>query len=107
MIDISIEGQNGERRVLEVPEDMGLNLMEVLKAYEYDIQATCGGMALCATCHIEVLGGGEKLGEINDNEMATLDTLPDADRNSRLACQLRPDAAMNGLVIRLKSLEIA
>jgi ferredoxin len=106
MIDISIEGQNGERRVLEVPEDMGLNLMEVLKAYEYDIQATCGGMALCATCHIEVLEGAEKLGEINDNEMATLDTLPDADMQSRLACQLRPDSKMNGLVIRLKSFEM-
>jgi ferredoxin len=107
MIDITIEDNEGGRRVLEVPEDMGLNLMEVLKAYEYDIQATCGGMALCATCHIEILEGADKLPDINDNEIATLDTLPDADRNSRLACQLRPDAKMNGLVLRLKALEVA
>lgn len=107
MIDITIEAPDGGRQVLEVPEDMGLNLMEVLKAYEYDIQATCGGMALCATCHIEILEGADSLPEVNDNEMATLDTLPDAGFNSRLACQLRPDQKMNGLVIRLKALEVA
>jgi ferredoxin len=107
MIDIIIEDHSGIRRSIEVPTDMGLSLMEVLKAYDYDIQATCGGMALCATCHIEVLAGADQLSELNENELATLDTLPDADSNSRLACQLRPDANMNGLVLRLKSLEPA
>jgi len=107
MINITIEENDGNRRLLEVPEDMGLNLMEVLKAYEYDIQATCGGMALCATCHIEIVEGAEKLSEINENESATLDTLPDADMNSRLACQLRPDVKMNGLVLRLRAMEVA
>jgi len=28
---------------------MGLSLMEFLKGNDYDILATCGGMALCAT----------------------------------------------------------
>jgi ferredoxin len=79
MINITIENNSGERQDLEVPVDMGFNLMEILKAYEYDIMATCGGMALCATCHIEVLEGADKLPECNDNELATLDTLPDAD----------------------------
>jgi ferredoxin len=103
MINITVENHVGERHLLDVPEDMGLNLMEVLKAYEYDIMATCGGMALCATCHIEILEGAEKLPESNDSELATLDTLPDADMNSRLSCQLRPDENMDGLVIRLKA----
>lgn len=105
MINITVEEYNGERRNLEVPVDMGLSLMEILKAYEYDIQATCGGMALCATCHIEVLEGADKLPESNDSELATLDTLPDADSNSRLSCQLRPDDNMDGLVIRIKALQ--
>jgi ferredoxin len=107
MINITIENNLGERQDLEVPVDMGFNLMEILKAYEYDIMATCGGMALCATCHIEVLEGGDKLPECNDNELATLDTLPDADMNSRLSCQIRPSMEMNGLVIRLKALQEA
>ena len=107
MINIFIENDLGERQALEVPTDMGFNLMEILKAYEYDIQATCGGMALCATCHIEVLEGMEKLPESNDQELDTLDTLPNADNNSRLSCQLRPSDEMNGMVFRLKALQEA
>ena len=64
-------------------------------------------MALCATCHIEVLEGAEKLGEMNDSEAATLDTLPDATFNSRLSCQLRASEAMDGLVFRIKALQEA
>jgi ferredoxin len=107
MINIVVEDEQGERKQLEVPTDLGLSLMEVLKAYEYDIQATCGGMALCATCHIEVLEGGGQLPEINDNELATLDTLPDVTAGSRLSCQLRVNAAMEGLVFRIKALQEA
>lgn len=107
MINIIIEDQVGNCQDLEIPIDMGFNLMELLKAYEYDIQATCGGMALCATCHIEVLEGAENLAEQNDQELDTLDTLPDASFNSRLACQIRPNENMNGMVIRLKALQEA
>jgi len=107
MINVTVENEFGERKQLEVPTDMGLSLMEVLKAYEYEIQATCGGMALCATCHIEVLEGGENLQEINDSELATLDTLPDVTDNSRLSCQLRASDAMDGLVFRIKALQEA
>lgn len=107
MINILIENDLGERQSLELPTDMGFNLMELLKAYEYDIQATCGGMALCATCHIEVLEGMDKLPEAGDNELDTLDTLPNSDHNSRLSCQLRPTDEMDGLVIRLKALQEA
>ena len=54
---------------------MGLSLMELLKASGYDIQATCGGMALCATCHVEVLAG-PALPEPGDDELDMLETLP-------------------------------
>ena len=107
MINITVEDRIGNRQDLDVPEDIGLNLMEVLKAYEYDIQATCGGMGLCATCHIEVLQGAENLPDCNDNELDTLDTLPDADSRSRLACQIRPNENMEGLVIKIKALQEA
>ncbi|MCE7038872.1 2Fe-2S iron-sulfur cluster-binding protein [Dyadobacter sp. CY312] len=107
MINVTVENAEGERQTLEVPTDIGLNLMEVLKAYEYDIMATCGGMGLCATCHIEVLQGAENLNPCNDNELDTLDTLPDADENSRLACQIRPAENMNGLSLRLRALQEA
>ncbi|RXK80616.1 (2Fe-2S)-binding protein [Filimonas effusa] len=101
MINITVEDRNGERQQLEIPDDISLSLMEVLKASEYHILATCGGMALCATCHVQVLEGGERLGNANDQELDMLDTLPDAGSDSRLACQLRIDQSMDGAVFRI------
>lgn len=100
-ITIHVEDREGVRATLEAPVDMGLSLMEYLKACEYDILATCGGMALCATCCVDVLEGEEKLNEMTDDEYAMLDTLPDLLPNSRLACQLQLNSAMDGLVVRL------
>lgn len=100
MIHFEIE-RDGRRETLEVPEGIGLSLMEVLKASDYPILATCGGMALCATCHVEVVKGNEQLPLISDAELDILDTLPSAKTNSRLACQLRVDEAMNNVVFRL------
>lgn len=100
LVIISVEDQQGNVRDVEVPTDMNLSLMEVLKASEYDILATCGGMALCATCHIEVLND-VPVSEINDAEMDMLDTLPNAGANSRLSCQIRVNNDIQGLKIKI------
>ena len=101
-IKLKIEDTNGNVQELELPNDINLSLMEILKASEYPVLATCGGMALCATCHVEVLQGAETLGSPNDAELDMIDTLPNATSNSRLACQLRLDERMNGAVFLLK-----
>lgn len=102
MIEIVIEDRSGDQRTVEVPEGINLSLMEVLKASEYNILATCGGMALCATCHVEVLKGSEALPPVSDAELDMLDTLPDATSASRLACQLHISPAMSGSIFRIK-----
>ena len=102
MIPIVIEDLKGERRTVEIPTDISLSLMEVLKASEYNILATCGGLALCATCHVEVLEGSENLPPVNDAELDMLDTLPNATTSSRLACQLRVDQNMAGTVFKIQ-----
>jgi ferredoxin len=102
MIQIHVVDLNGDKQLVEIPEDINLSLMEVLKASEYPVLATCGGMALCATCHVEVLEGEDRLGEPNDAELDMLDTLPNASSSSRLACQLRLSEEMNGMVFKLK-----
>lgn len=104
-ISIQIEDRAGNVADLIAPTDMGLSLMEFLKANEYDILATCGGMALCATCCVDVMEGEEKLNEMTDDEYAMLDTLPDLLPNSRLACQLQLNPAMNGLKVRLHAMD--
>lgn len=102
MIEITVEDRNGERREVEIPEDINLSLMEVLKASEYNILATCGGMALCATCHVQVLEGLDNLPSPNESELEMLDTLPDADYDSRLSCQIRVNESLNNAVIRIR-----
>lgn len=101
MVNFTVEDRDGSRQTLEVPDDMGLSLMETLKAFEYNILATCGGMALCATCHVKVLEGGDNLPEMADEEAQMLDTLFDAEDNSRLACQLRVNETMEGCTFKI------
>lgn len=101
MVRIRVEGPGDTYRELEIPDNMGLSLMEVLKASEYDILATCGGMALCATCHVQVVDGMDKLNPLSDAELDMLDTLPNADDDSRLACQIKVDGRIDGLTIRV------
>jgi len=105
MIHLTIEDRGGQRRPIEVPEEISLSLMEVLKATDHHILATCGGMALCATCHVQVLEGPEKYFHPTDAELDLLDTLPDAQHDSRLACQLRISEDMDGMVFRIRGEE--
>ena len=105
MITFQVEDRDGTVRTVEVPEEISLSLMEVLKASEYHVLATCGGMALCATCHVEVEKGLENLGGPTDAELDMLDTLPDASSNSRLACQIRIGEHLEGALFRLRGQE--
>ena len=105
MITITIEDRNGRREPVGIPEDINLSLMEVLKAADHHILATCGGMALCATCHVQVLEGPQQYFHPSDAELDLLDTLPDARPDSRLACQLRIREDMDGMVFRIRGEE--
>lgn len=104
MITLQIEDRQGNQQMVDFPTDMNLSLMEALKASEYDILATCGGMALCATCHVQI-EDQSKLNEPGDLELDMLDTLPDATSCSRLACQIRLSDDMHGLQVKLHPIE--
>lgn len=105
MIKVFVEMDDGVVNELDCPTDMGFSLMEMLKAHEYPVLATCGGMALCATCCVDVLEGLDALPEIGDDEYAMLDTLPDLQDNSRLACQLKINPEMHNLKVKLHYVE--
>jgi ferredoxin len=100
-IKITVTDREGIATELEAPTDMNLSLMEFLKGSGYDIAATCGGIALCATCHVKVLKGFEKLGSPTDDEYAMLDTLVDMTDTSRLSCQVRINENLDGAEVRL------
>ena len=100
-VRFTVIDRNGESKELEIPDDLNLSLMEALKADGYNILATCGGMALCATCHVKVLKGLDNLAPKNDAEWDMLDTLPDAAENSRLACQIRIAPNLEGAELEI------
>ena len=102
MIKLSVVDRDDSEQEIEIPEGINLNLMEVLKASDYNILATCGGMALCATCHVQILEGLENLSEPQDQELDMLDTLPDAGSDSRLACQLRVNEQLEGIKVKIR-----
>ena len=100
-ITFVVREADGSETSLTAPTDMGLSLMEFLKASDYPILATCEGMALCATCHVEVLHGQEQLPAPGDAELDMLDTLPQLRPGSRLSCQLRLANELDGVVLRI------
>lgn len=101
MITFTIEDRDGTQQPIEIPEGINLNLMEVLKASEYNILATCGGMALCATCRVQVMNGAQQLSPPGDAELDILDTLPFIEDNTRLSCQLPVNESLEGCLFKI------
>lgn len=102
MSDIKIQVIDREEvtHTIELPTDMGLNLMEACKASDLPVEGVCGGMAMCASCHCYIITDQVSL-ERNDSEQAMLDVVDDVKDNSRLGCQVPITEDLDGLVIKL------
>ncbi len=92
--------RQGVHHELEAPTDMNMNMMELCKSYELPVEGTCGGMAMCASCHMYVLSDHSLL-ERNDDEEAMLDQAFFVKGNSRLGCQLHISESFDGLKVQL------
>ncbi len=81
----------------------GSTLMEAAITHEIpSIVGFCGGMCVCGTCHCyPAADWTTQLPPVSDNEEDTLRRVLDRRTASRLACQIRLDAPLNGLVVRL------
>lgn len=89
----------GAKRTVEAAP--GRSVMEVAKqAGVPEIDADCGGVCSCASCHVYVderwLDG---FPSISKNENALLSLLDERKPNSRLSCQLRVAEDMDGLTV--------
>ncbi|MCE7039123.1 2Fe-2S iron-sulfur cluster-binding protein [Dyadobacter sp. CY312] len=100
-IVIKVKDPQGNLHTLDCPVDMGLSLKDICKAYELPMEAVCGGMCMCATCHCYLLSHTEALNEKSSEEKALLSELFNAKANSRLACQVPLTAELNGLCIEI------
>ncbi|MCA9638052.1 MAG: 2Fe-2S iron-sulfur cluster binding domain-containing protein [Myxococcales bacterium] len=64
-------------------------LLEVLVDQGARMQMACGGKGLCATCHVHVTAGAERLSPVTPRERRSLEMLVDRRPSSRLACQAK------------------
>lgn len=100
MINVTVIDREGKKHELEAPTDMNMNMMEFCKAVELPVEGTCGGMALCASCHMYVESDHELI-EASEDEEDMLDQAFFVEDNSRLGCQIKLHNDLEGLVVRL------
>jgi len=100
IIKIEVTDREGDIHLLEAPTDMNLNVMEILKAHELPVEGTCGGMALCASCHC-YLESEHLLPEQSEDEEDMLDQAFFVEDNSRLSCQIKIKKELDGLKLKL------
>ena len=97
---INVTDRHG--RPHEVQGDEDLRLMEVLRDLEYGVEAICGGMCSCATCHVYVDDDWlARLPSRDYDEEDLLDTLECRRHNSRLSCQVQLAAELDGIAVTI------
>ena len=99
-VKVTVLDRSGEKKIISGPVDINLNLMELLKIHKYPVEGTCGGIALCASCHVYI-NSENSLPEISPSEQAMLDDNWDSKPNSRLACQIGLNKDINLLNIEI------
>lgn len=93
---------SGQAREVDVP--VGTTVMAAALKNGIDgIVAECGGVCMCSTCHVFV---DEKffgrLPPAQDTEEAVLEISAEERRpTSRLSCQIKVTADLDGLIVRL------
>lgn len=99
---IFVTDREGGQHELDVPN--GQSLMEPLRDLDSGgIEALCGGMCSCATCHVFVEPQWfAKISERQDDELELLEGTEFFDENtSRLSCQIIMRDELDGLTLTI------
>lgn len=80
----------------------GDRLLDLVQAYGFPLEGTCGGQMACSTCHV-ILAEADfgRVPPASDEEEDMLDFASGAVRTSRLACQIVLSDAMDGITVRI------
>jgi len=87
----------------QVEAKTGGSLMEALRdREELGVMALCGGLCSCATCHVYIdPAWAGKLPTAHSDEQELLADTPDANSQSRLACQIKMQDEYDGLRVTI------
>lgn len=101
MAKITFVEPDGHARTVEGGD--GYTVMEIAIRNGVDgIEAECGGACACATCHVYVAPEWRtRVGEAKGDEAEMLEFAAGRQAGSRLSCQLRVSAALDGLVVQI------
>jgi 2Fe-2S ferredoxin len=92
-----IVNRAGEETEVEVTN--GFSVMEGIRDNGIDeLLALCGGCCSCATCHIHIDPAfADKVPPMGEDESDLLDSSEHRNEFSRLSCQIKMTAALDGL----------
>jgi ferredoxin, 2Fe-2S len=101
MAKITFIQPDGSSQVVEATP--GVTVMEAAKLHSIaGVDAECGGACACATCHVYVDDAWKaKTGKAAAMEEDMLDFAFDVQDSSRLCCQIKVSAELDGLVVRV------
>ena len=100
MARIHVTGRDGEFQVVE--GKTGASVMETLRGLDNGVEALCGGMCSCATCHSYIDSfWRNKFPPRSPEEEELLSELEHFTDNSRLTCQLRFSEELDGLTLTI------
>jgi len=87
----------------EIDAEQGKPMMQSLRDMDNSVDAICGGMRMCATCHVFIDQAyvgllPERVGE----ELALLEYLPSFNpETSRLSCQIELNETHEGMTLTI------
>lgn len=99
-VHVTYTDSSGVARTIEASP--GLSVMEAAKQNEIpEIDADCGGVCACATCHVYVDQAWlDRFSPMSRIENSLLSLLQERQPNSRLSCQLKLTEQHDGLTVR-------
>ena len=101
MVKLVVTDKDG--RDVEIDARAGLSLMENIRELPRSVDAICGGLCSCATCHVFIGADWiERLPPRRFEERLMLAGSPHFDvARSRLSCQIKVTAELEGLRLRV------
>jgi 2Fe-2S ferredoxin len=98
---LTVKNRQGVERTIDA--QAGLSIMENIRDLDASVDAICGGLCSCATCHVYIEPQSqEQLHPRSYDESMLLENSRSYDaQRSRLSCQILMSDALDGLIVEV------
>jgi 2Fe-2S ferredoxin len=102
---LTVKNRAGEVRTIAAQN--GISIMENIRDLDASVDAICGGLCSCATCHVLIGADWQaRLHPRSYEESMLLESSSNFDpARSRLSCQIRMSDALDGLELEVAPAE--